>query len=159
MSQHNKVAASLPANPFGRFPPPSTSSEVANLDLSSAEESSPRDPPHNARRTRNGHRTGGRQLKYATLEVSNDERGEAETTQNDHQGLAEDAAVVRPSSDKDGGEGGGGFGGGGSLPSSVDDNEDPGLFGPGGLLSLPKVAALLLLVWVAQVGMILDVGA
>ena len=40
---------------------------------------------------------------------------------------------------------------GGDQPSAMDDVEDPGLFGPQGLLSMPKVKALLFLFWVAQV--------
>lgn len=137
-----------------RLPPLSTSSDVLTLGLSSAEESCSRNHQHNAHRAMNGTGREGRIApEYAALEVSKDEQDEGAQYQDDQQGLANDDAGARLSGDKDAG-GGGGDEGGGSLPSpSVDDNDDPGLFGPSGLLSVPKVAALLFLVWVAQVGL------
>lgn len=96
-------------------------------------------------------------MAYLSLEDSNDERDEGAITQGaEDQGLAEDEPGARPSSDKDGEEARG-FEGGGAWPSSVDHNENPGLFGLSGLLSVPKVTALLFLVWAAQVGKRLNV--
>ncbi|CAM9968097.1 unnamed protein product [Ectocarpus sp. 12 AP-2014] len=127
------------------------SSDVATLALPSSEEYSPRDHPQNAHRPLNGSGKEGRLAPgYVALEDSKDKRDGCAINQDDQQGLADDDAGSRLRSDEDGGKNCGGIDGGGSLASSVDDNEDPGLFGPSGLLSVPKVAALLFLVWVAQ---------
>ncbi len=67
---------------------------------------------------------------------------------------AEDEGLVLDSAEAlfgDKGSGRNGGDGGGKQFSAMDDGEDPGLFGENGLLSMPKVKALLFLVWGAQV--------
>eukprot|EP00903_Cladosiphon_okamuranus_P012516 g11720.t1 len=121
-------------------------SAVTPLGLSSPEKSFPRHPV-NARHTKNGSGIeGGLMPAYRSLEDENDERDEGAIKQGDDvQGRAEDGTGARLSSDEDGGEGGGFEAVDASWPSS-----DPGLFGRDGLLSVPKVPALLFLVWAAQ---------